>query len=1067
MDTGCTDTIVWAERCQRWKRCKDIQVTTMGGDLIDCCGMGQVTVETGDRRVRLEALVVPSRPMGVDAILGMTGISAMGGVSVRAPADVRFCAAAERRPPLSVEAPDFTARFDATEKAWIVSWKWARGEGPKCLDNKVAQYAVPAAARQQFQAELDAWIADGWLQRYDEETDGRPRGLLPLMAVIQDNQAKVRPVMDYRELNQHVDAHTADADVCADQLRKWRRQGSRIAVVDLRKAYLQLRLDRRLWPYQTVVVRGQRYCLTRLGFGLNVAPLVMKAVVRAVLSQDPDVEKATVPFVDDLLVNEDIVSAERVVEHFAAFGLECKPPKRAADGARLLGLSVRSEAGALWWSRDSSIALPPAKLTRRAMFAWCGRLVAHLPVCGWLRPAVAWLKRRVNAVTRGWDDVTDDAALWSQVEQVAGRLARADPARGPWCFSGERAIVWTDASSIASGVVIQSPEDGVVEDACWLRGVGTTAHINMAELDAAVRGLNLAISWGVKIIDLRTDSATVHRWIDDALSGRTRLRTKAHGEMLIRRRVDVIRQLVEEMQLQVTVSLVKSADNLADALTRVPKQWLSGPEVADGVPGGSVMRQVRLDAAAAGGSEPAKEVGVNSRQAAAVVCSGDAGGRPGVPERGGSVINAQQAGSVECGRGANPPDQMDEVPQRGGIDECDAIRAVHERAGHPGIRRTMYFAKREISRDVTRAAVREVVSSCDVCRSIDPAPVRWEHGSLGVSEPWARVAIDVTHYQGRSYLSLIDCGPSRYSLWRQLRRADASEVARHLEDIFLERGAPVEILADNDTAFRSRLFAAFVSRWRVSLRFRAVHEPGGNGIVERCHRTIKVIAARRQCSIAEAVHLYNITPRDGEEASSAPAAGIFQHPVRDCVRPPAEQCHASPPQQPPPTLEDAPERAGPAAPDRPPPPQSEDRGRGGNPLSVGQKVWMRQPGTRCTVESRRGVITRVVSPQVREVDGVPWHVRDLRPRREEAGTDTGADDGGGDEVLCPLFVTGGRNSEMGAPQGPVDAGVAAEETDERTGDSEGEMLQEPSAVQPPLPVLRRSERLQQMSQNRN
>lgn len=63
----------------------------------------------------------------------------------------------------------------------------------------------------------------------------------------------------------------------------------------------------------------------------------------------------------------------------------------------------------------------------------------------------------------------------------------------------------------------------------------------MAELDAAIRGINLAIAWGMKTIELRTDSATVFRWINDALSGLAHLRTKAHGDMLIRRRVDIIR----------------------------------------------------------------------------------------------------------------------------------------------------------------------------------------------------------------------------------------------------------------------------------------------------------------------------------------------------------------------------------------------------------------------------------------------------------------------------------------------------------------------------------------------
>lgn len=97
----------------------------------------------------------------------------------------------------------------------------------------------------------------------------------------------MRPVPEYRELNDHVSAFTVDSDVCADQLRKWRRHGVKVAVLDLRKAYLQVRVDR-LCPFQSdgTYVRGQLYCLTRLGFGLDIAPQVVKAVVKTVLAQD-------------------------------------------------------------------------------------------------------------------------------------------------------------------------------------------------------------------------------------------------------------------------------------------------------------------------------------------------------------------------------------------------------------------------------------------------------------------------------------------------------------------------------------------------------------------------------------------------------------------------------------------------------------------------------------------------------------------------------------------------------------------------------------------------------------
>lgn len=127
------------------------------------------------------------------------------------------------------------------------------------------------------------------------------------MAVIQENKKKVRSVMDFRELNTHIEAFTADSDVCADKLREWRRQGVNASVIDLAKAYLQIRIHPSLWPYQTVCFKGQKYCLTRLGFGLNVAPLVMRAVLSYVLSQDPVVRRGTSAYIDDIFINEDIV----------------------------------------------------------------------------------------------------------------------------------------------------------------------------------------------------------------------------------------------------------------------------------------------------------------------------------------------------------------------------------------------------------------------------------------------------------------------------------------------------------------------------------------------------------------------------------------------------------------------------------------------------------------------------------------------------------------------------------------------------------------------------------------
>ena len=162
---------------------------------------------------------------------------------------------------------------------------------------------------------------------------GPPKGLIPLMAVIQQNKQKVRLVLDYQELNDHVDPFTACADICTEKLREWRRTGSNVFMLDLRKAYLQVCMHQSQWSYQTVLFKGQRYCLNRMEFGLNVVPSIMRTIVDAILTKDKCIQWATSAYIDDVYVDESIVLAALVKEHLYSFSLLSKKLERLQDGA--------------------------------------------------------------------------------------------------------------------------------------------------------------------------------------------------------------------------------------------------------------------------------------------------------------------------------------------------------------------------------------------------------------------------------------------------------------------------------------------------------------------------------------------------------------------------------------------------------------------------------------------------------------------------------------------------------------------------------------------------------------
>ena len=133
----------------------------MSGEPFYCSGTGTVTVSTATgQSAELDVLVMEDRPMGVDAVIGVPGISALGGVMVGSPSDVRFCGAVCRPVP-TVDTPDFTVKFDPLERSWTVAWKWRNGAEPVCLSNWVPEYAVSAEARRTTMYDDELKIENG------------------------------------------------------------------------------------------------------------------------------------------------------------------------------------------------------------------------------------------------------------------------------------------------------------------------------------------------------------------------------------------------------------------------------------------------------------------------------------------------------------------------------------------------------------------------------------------------------------------------------------------------------------------------------------------------------------------------------------------------------------------------------------------------------------------------------------------------------------------------------------------------------------------------------------------
>ena len=241
VDSGCSHCIVHAPYCASWTR-KRADVMTMSGERQRCEGVGRVQLRVcnGDSVV-VDVYVVDFKPLGFEFILGVNGISALGGVTISPSLAMHFGSADEKpicavatqvkktvgtgvtqvekivgvgvtqvektidtgvtqvekivgvgvtqvektidtgvtqaektvgAAAIEIDEPDFRVLFDASEKAWTVTWKWSDDAEPDALRNSVTEYAIPTAARSSYEEEIQEWIANGWLEPYDDKKMG-------------------------------------------------------------------------------------------------------------------------------------------------------------------------------------------------------------------------------------------------------------------------------------------------------------------------------------------------------------------------------------------------------------------------------------------------------------------------------------------------------------------------------------------------------------------------------------------------------------------------------------------------------------------------------------------------------------------------------------------------------------------------------------------------------------------------------------------------------------------------------------------------------------------------------
>ena len=104
--------------------------------------------------------------------------------------------------------------------------------------------------------------------------------------------------------------------------------------------------------------------------------------------------------------------------------------------------------------------------------------------------------------------------------------------------------------------------------------------------------------------------------------------------------------------------------------------------------------------------------------------------------------------------------------------------------------------------------------------------------------PWTKLATDLFHFKGDSYLLLVDY-TSCFPIVHKLKSMTGQHIANHFKQIFAEYGWPNTIVSDNGPCYASEIFKGLMKEYQVNHITSSPNYPQPNSLAEKYVHIIK------------------------------------------------------------------------------------------------------------------------------------------------------------------------------------------------------------------------------------
>ena len=168
------------------------------------------------------------------------------------------------------------------------------------------------------------------------------------------------------------------------------------------------------------------------------------------------------------------------------------------------------------------------------------------------------------------------------------------------------------------------------------------------------------------------------------------------------------------------------------------------------------------------------------------------------------------------------------------------LKLLHE--GHLGLNKCKLRAKETVCWHGLNDQLEDLVLNCELCLKYSTAKCKLEPSLFLGQEvplyPWTKWATDVFHFEGDSYLLIVDY-TSRYPVVCKSTLMTGQHIASHFKLICSEYGWPETLVSDNRPCYTSESFTNLMKEYNIHHITSSPHYPQSNGLAEKYMQMMK------------------------------------------------------------------------------------------------------------------------------------------------------------------------------------------------------------------------------------